>query len=365
MSADLIEMIYDAALDESRWTDFLSRTAEEFNSGPTVLAIHDLRGRFNRVNLWVGADLSTTKEYEEHYVRLNPWMQNGRMFSEGLVARGEELCSQNALEKTEFYNEFGLRRGVTFTLGTAIQISGSAVLYLSVNRGIKAETFRAGDAELMSCLVPHLRKAMRIHQHLAAAKMYADATNVLPVGMLALASDLSILECNGIAQQILNKRKFLTVCTGKLTAADPNVRTSFECFIKSASVRDREKTNSSFVYQLPDVRSQNRLSVLAVPGKDDLLTGVRSRLLLILIDPSRREEETAPRLCSLFGLTSAEARLTLQILRTKTLTEASRSLGISRNTAKTQLSSIFLKTETQSQPELLRLLLAGPLRFRV
>ena len=60
-----------------------------------------------------------------------------------------------------------------------------------------------------------------------------------------------------------------------------------------------------------------------------------------------------------FGLTAAEAGLAAEILKGDGRTAAARRRGISDATAKTHLSSIFEKTGTHRQAELIRLLLAA------
>ena len=59
----------------------------------------------------------------------------------------------------------------------------------------------------------------------------------------------------------------------------------------------------------------------------------------------------------LFEFTPAEAALALLLANGLTLDEASDELGITRNTAKSHLSSIFSKTGVTRQPKLVQLIL--------
>lgn len=59
-------------------------------------------------------------------------------------------------------------------------------------------------------------------------------------------------------------------------------------------------------------------------------------------------------------LTGAEALLACLIVSGAGLTEAAARLGVSVNTAKTQLKAIFAKTGCHSQSELVRTISAGP-----
>jgi len=61
----------------------------------------------------------------------------------------------------------------------------------------------------------------------------------------------------------------------------------------------------------------------------------------------------------LYKITPAEARLAAKLAALRTVEEAADDLGISVSTARTQLKTVFGKTGTRSQSELLMLLATG------
>lgn len=61
-----------------------------------------------------------------------------------------------------------------------------------------------------------------------------------------------------------------------------------------------------------------------------------------------------------FGLTPAESRLVAALVRGGTLVEAAKRNGITINTAKTQLASVFLETGHQRQADLIAAVLGNP-----
>jgi DNA-binding CsgD family transcriptional regulator len=78
------------------------------------------------------------------------------------------------------------------------------------------------------------------------------------------------------------------------------------------------------------------------------------------IDPAQRIRPRNEILYSMFRLTPAECRLALLLADGKSLTEISQDLGVSRNTLKTQVASIYSKTSTARQSQLVRLLSQFP-----
>jgi DNA-binding CsgD family transcriptional regulator len=84
-------------------------------------------------------------------------------------------------------------------------------------------------------------------------------------------------------------------------------------------------------------------------GEQDPLVAV------FVVDPEAASRSPEKLLRKLFGLTPAESRLANALMKGD-LTSASEEFGISRNTARSQLQSIFSKTGTSKQGELIRLL---------
>ena len=85
--------------------------------------------------------------------------------------------------------------------------------------------------------------------------------------------------------------------------------------------------------------------------------------MIIISDPENKAAIPAETLTVLFGLTPAEARLAIALANGNSLTEAADRHRVRHETARKQLKSIFIKTHTNRQGELLRLLngLIGPL----
>jgi DNA-binding CsgD family transcriptional regulator len=77
---------------------------------------------------------------------------------------------------------------------------------------------------------------------------------------------------------------------------------------------------------------------------------------MTLMDQTGLEQPTANRLQRLFGLTAAEARLALEMMRGLRLREAAEALGIEMPMARSQMVSIFVETGTQHQNELVAFL---------
>lgn len=69
-------------------------------------------------------------------------------------------------------------------------------------------------------------------------------------------------------------------------------------------------------------------------------------------------------LAVLYQLTPAEARLAALLAGGAELKDIAGTLGVSLNTARSQLRSVFAKTGTRRQSELIHRILTSPARFR-
>ena len=76
------------------------------------------------------------------------------------------------------------------------------------------------------------------------------------------------------------------------------------------------------------------------------------RVILLLTDLRSPLRPEATQLCAAFGLTIAEAKLAGKLALGSGIENAAASLGVSRETARTQLKAVFAKTNTRRQAEL-------------
>lgn len=96
------------------------------------------------------------------------------------------------------------------------------------------------------------------------------------------------------------------------------------------------------------------LAVHAVPVENGAATGAHT--VLVLVDLDTVPQPTAEALHKLFELTSAEAKLAIEISSGKSPNEIAKLSGVRIGTVRKQLASVFAKTSTCRQSELVALL---------
>jgi DNA-binding CsgD family transcriptional regulator len=105
-----------------------------------------------------------------------------------------------------------------------------------------------------------------------------------------------------------------------------------------------------------------RLSVLVAPlRRDDCSYGPTDASAVVFANASRsRTPSAAATVGKLYRLTPAEKRLLEALLQGERIAGYANRVGISTNTANTQLKQIFAKTGTSRQSELMRQISSDP-----
>jgi DNA-binding CsgD family transcriptional regulator len=136
-----------------------------------------------------------------------------------------------------------------------------------------------------------------------------------------------------------------------------------ECFNQQSQIELR-----SSIDQLINNKGANEIN-LNLTIKEEKNTVMLQRLektafgidvpgvVMFIFESNLNNDKSSADVARIFGLTKAEARLTLAITNGMTATEYSSEHGISINTAYSQIKAILAKTGTQRQAELIKLVL--------
>ncbi len=218
------------------------------------------------------------------------------------------------------------------------------------------ETARARFADLRALVKRRWRQAG------SEALSISAVLNQLAFGLLVVDGQLNIVVQNEAARRLVDARTVLGNHCGRLTAL---VASSPPLSAVVAHALKRGATARTRVLRLTAPRGVTHhlmVSPLTEPGATDT---DQEYATLLVVDPRRPTPAPAPILNALYGLTTKESRLAEALLNGETLERFCRTRCVSANTARTQLKSIYQKTGTHRQAELVRTLatLFGPLEL--
>src|SRR5262249_27909980 len=117
------------------------------------------------------------------------------------------LIDDHELLRSEFYNDFLRPQGFFHIIGCVPFANDDFLAVLRVIRPRSAPPFGRREAALIHRLMPHLSRALLLHERLGAAAARRDeALEVLdwfPTGVLLLDSTGHVLVANRVAEEIL------------------------------------------------------------------------------------------------------------------------------------------------------------------
>jgi DNA-binding CsgD family transcriptional regulator len=183
----------------------------------------------------------------------------------------------------------------------------------------------------------------------------------LMLGALMVDEDGRILGANAIASRHLAEHATLTLVDDKVEAVLPDDNAALSDAIRQASsTTNRNVRRSPFLVLTRERQPPLSVVVISRGQHADCSFEKRRAVALLLIDPELTTPPGTDVLRALFGFTAREAELAAILLKGHSLEDAAGALGIAITTARTFLAHITAKTDSHSQPELMRRLLAIP-----
>ncbi len=263
------------------------------------------------------------------------------------------------------------RWGKTRRVGLHIGISGDAASLLWLYRCRAQPVFDDQDGLRLGWLHPHLRTALRLRHRLGLLDLERQWTarilDGLDLGLMIVQGDGSILHANARAEGFLQQgRGLVRDGDGRLRAARSESDTRLQqtlTRIAAAAAAGREARGANAVTVWDDrMADSGPLAVIVqplVPAGDASGPVV---LVAFAVAPTQRESEENWRiLCTLYRLTPREARVAWALAYDGlNLNQISQRDGVSINTVRSHVRTIFAKMGVDSQPALVRMVLRSP-----
>ena len=246
------------------------------------------------------------------------------------------------------------RHGLRWFAGVGFR-AGTAVWCVSIQRTPHQGMFTTQEKRVLTSLSPSLTETATLSKALGQAALDGtmDGLQAASQPAIALHRTGRVLGMNAAAAALLNDAFF--VQGGRLVSADREASAKMARLVeKLAQLRHGEPLAVSPIVVPRSGRATLIVHALAVQGAArSIFLGASALLTVNDLGASRRW--CAGTIQSSLGLTPAEARLVLMLAAGDTLSQAARKQGIADGTARFQLKSVFAKTNTRRQSELMML----------
>lgn len=358
----LIGHLYDAAIDDRLWAGMAARIAAAFDSTSTVMKLH---GGDTRVRLVESTDNLVVPERLQDWAtdwhRRDLWVERSVTFGMSRIVTDHDLVSEEERRRSGYYQEWLRALDIHHMIGAVFPVGGDTMGVLGVHRAQGAGGYDETDRRKAALLLPHLQRALRLGQKLAAARLTQTATlaalDRLDTGVLVVDRSGGIAHANALAEEILAASRDIGVLNGRLC-------------VKRAALHDRLLSLIRASADIAAGRPAAPASALTIPREGRLpltlttapfgagatrFAHLPPRALVFLRDPEH-PTLSAQWLCDLFGLTRTEAAIAVDLGRGRALGDIARRHGVGLATVRSHLKRILSKTGTNRQGEVIALI---------
>ena len=364
----LVGMAYDAALDQHKWPTFLEAFAGAVGGCSAMLRSADLQTGKADIVASVGYDPAWQTAYCNPFVQLDYLTFSLNKFKVSDAAMtGEQVISLPEQRKTEFYNDYYVPQDKIHNMGSLLAKDGSHTLLFAAQRGKRPGAFGEEQTRLMSILAPHVTRAVQVHRRISNATVEKEwalgALDQLRMGVILTNRSGAPLFVNRAAEQLLALGQGIDARQGQLALPKaPETARLYQLITDAAQGAPGTNRGGDMRIALP---GGDFLHCLVMPIPLELSArldvALASGCVAIFLSKPSGLQLPPKRLATLYGLTPAEARLAGQLAALRSVEQAADELCVTIHTARSHLRSIFAKTGSKSQSELLMLLATGTL----
>lgn len=298
------------------------------------------------------------KSYFDHQIHVNdiraarsvPLLLAGRQ----VVSDQDIFTSEQEMMRDPLYallDSYGLRwfAAVGF-------FAGPALWGFSIQRTIGEGAFDEDEKKALASLSQRLTETATLSTAVGRVVLsnVGNALGFIKRAAIALDRFGSVLDVNAPAEAVLAGGD-ITMVGQRLVIRDRRAQLAFNNFLdRLRMTTDLEALGAPPIVIRRDGRLPIVIRVLPVDGAArSPFLGARAILILSGVDEG--EAEQLAMLRQAFGLTLSEARIALRLANGKSLEEAAQEMGIALETARSHLKSVFRKTATHRQGELVAL----------
>jgi DNA-binding CsgD family transcriptional regulator len=347
----LIDQVYEAAMVPDRWPGLLANLGKQFETKGGLIFSASADG-----TRWLGG--GAVVEIMQEFLAAGWMTHNDRPTR--VLARNHpgfltelDIMTEAETRHLPMFAEFLRPKGCFATAGTFIAGLDSDKMIFSIEGFADHQAARAAVPAL-DALRPHLARAVQLASQFKLERMKGHVEALQAIGAAAC-----ILSSHGVLK-VANQR-FETELghlfydfEARLTLAD---RRADEQLVRAvARVRNGVDAGCSIVVRCGGGPARVLHIVPVIGQAMDLF--INASVLLVLTNPSTPTHFSTELIQQLFDLTPAEAKLTSLVgTRSATLQQIATDNGLSINTVKSQIKSVFEKTGTERQADLVRLLM--------
>ena len=364
---EFVHSIYGAILDNEKWKVALAQLANLADAPRAALLDSDLAAGVTHREIYFGMDDAENRRYLTEYAAIDPRLPVGLGHNKLTWLSDLDLFDEAFRKKERIYTEFLVPRGVGESIFGMFSREGPRVGTALLARDTTQPKVVPAVREVLDLAMPHLDRAVMISRRFEALAaeivLSQNVLDALAEPLACVLSDGKMHRANRPFEDLLREGKPLSVSKELLRLKDAKLQARFleavqEC-CRIAEGGTKADPNLQLIIRIDHASAGPTFITVAPLAAAHFRSWAGRPCALVRVDQSGGVPDSV-RIAEALGLSMAESRLVCALCAGGTLADAADKLGISLNTAKTQLSSAFSKTGTARQSELVVLVAALP-----
>ena len=369
LALELVDAAYLAGAGNSEWNDFTKAFGHAFPELLTVMAGYDRRIKSAEVFASANVAEDSLTAYHDYYHKVNVYLQKAHLWkSFPDVTFWHDILSKEEILSSEFYKDFISKQGPHYeAFAGVIFREESRFLAFTCNYSEQQRKNAERATNLLRVIGPHLQRAFELHRQVEGDRIYIQ---MLERSFDHIKASVFLVDQNG--------KKFFANKRGEKLLSEGQVVTEKNKCLQFKSSKDQNAVFKEVenLKQYTPAHSP-KLIRLETPFENPFIVFVSvlvdqdnpvmlnnkniiilpHQLLLFIIDPRDQPIVNDDLISTALGCTPSEAKLAQSLIVGLDLQKHAEKEGISYNTARRHLQSLFAKTETSSQVELVRRLI--------
>jgi DNA-binding CsgD family transcriptional regulator len=361
----VVEAIYDAAMDESRWPEALQQLMDFTGSQAASFWVLDGSEEPRLLAFtYINFEPKFIQEYLDHTAAYDPWNRY-------LVAHRDQMIVHDGIviaeQDKDRHPYFGWHESYSDARFRLIgQVSPAPLLRAGValHRTCQAGRYEPEDIQRFEVLYGHLQRGLAIGCRLGSLGALQQCTLELmdrnPAAILLIDERKRVVYANRKAEMLGSAGDGIRLSKDGVRALRKEDNVTLQCLITralSAIASPCALSDGAMRVQRPSGKRPYAILVSPVSTTYSCLAIQRPAACIVITDPARETPLPHDRLKTVFDLTDGEARLAALLAAGEDLRSSAETLKITYGTARARLMQIFQKTDTRRQGELIKLLL--------
>jgi DNA-binding CsgD family transcriptional regulator len=363
----MVDRIYEGAVEPAAWPGIVQDFAVFFRSPKALLFTNFVAAEDGGLNVMHGMSQRTLEAWNAQYIAHDKWTQAviaKRLFYQGAAIIESDMVPDEEFVRSKIYRELLVHENIgRACAGIVFASSEGGVLptSMSVYKGIAEPPYQPSDRETMRILVPHLSRALGVMYRLRDAELKRvaslDALDRLCCGVVLLDATGIVQHASRPALDMVRAADGLELrgvdgC-GRLLATDAGAQSALAGAVLTTARGDLlGAAHFATSVAVPRERPGGRPYLLQLSRLPERNAFGAAGVIVFITDPEREIRLDTGAMRRLFGITNAEARLASRLCGGENLASASASCQVASATAKAQLASLYQKTNTHSQAQL-------------